>query len=84
MAGLPKDTRAVRRLWSGLKRLARTIGDWQARVFLTLVYFVVVAPFALGLRWAADPLSLKARAPSRWRLRPATDATPLERARRQF
>lgn len=74
----------LRGLWEGWKRVARKIGDVQARLLLTVVYFVVVAPFALIVRWAADPLALKAGGHRGWRARPADGGDPLEHARRQF
>ena len=71
----------LRRLWEGWKRVGRKIGDFQARVLLTFFYFVVLAPFALAVRWKADPLGLKRD--GGWH--PVVRAgTPLERARRQF
>ena len=73
----------VRRLWQGWKRFGRKIGDVQARVLLTIFYFVIVAPFALAVRVFADPLGLKPKTAKGWRPRPA--GTPaLEQARRQF
>jgi hypothetical protein len=71
----------VRRLWEGWKRVGRKIGDFQARVLLTLFYFVILAPFALVVRGTADPLAL--RRGGGWHpVAPAGD--PRERARRQF
>ncbi len=74
----------LRTVWHGWKRLGRKIGDFQARVLLTIFYFVMIAPFALIVRWATDPLAVKGRTAKGWRLRPAPVGTPLERARRQF
>src|SRR5262249_37750725 len=48
----------LRRLWQGWKRFGRKMGDFQARIFLTIFYFVILAPFALVMR-LADPLGLK-------------------------
>lgn len=72
------------RLWRGWKRLARRIGDIQARVLLTLFYFVILSPFALIVRWASDPLAIKAGTPHGWRPRASGAATAVERARQQF
>src|SRR5918996_105379 len=38
------------RLWAGWKRFGRRVGDVQARLLLTGFYFLVVAPFALGVK----------------------------------
>jgi hypothetical protein len=73
----------LRRTWRAWKRLGRRIGDAQARLLLTVCYFVVVAPFGLLVRFAGDPLALRAGAPRGWRVRPPTSETPLARALRQ-
>jgi hypothetical protein len=46
----------MRRLWKQWRNLARKVGNFQARILLTLFYFTVAAPFGLGTRWFADPL----------------------------
>ncbi|MBM3220267.1 MAG: hypothetical protein FJZ38_16605 [Candidatus Rokubacteria bacterium] len=72
----------LRRAWEGWKRVGRKVGDVQARVLLTIFYFVILAPFGLGVR-AADPLGLRRRGDG-WRVRPpAPSDDPLIRARRQ-
>ena len=38
----------VKSLWSAWKRLAHKIGNFQARVLLTILYAVVVLPFGVG------------------------------------
>jgi hypothetical protein len=73
---------ALRRLWAGWKRVGRKIGDFQARVLLTLFYFVILAPFALGVRLLADPLGLKH--PGGWVPVVPKAETARERAGRQF
>ena len=52
------------RLWQGWKRVARRIGEFQSRVVLTLLYFLLFAPITLIIR-AKDPLGLKE--PPGWR-----------------
>lgn len=72
----------VRRAWEGWKRFGRKVGDLQARVFLTIFYFVILAPFGVAMR-AVDPLGLR-HAGHGWRPRPsAPPGDPLVRARRQ-
>ena len=71
----------LRRLWEGWKRFGRKLGDFQARMLLTVFYFVILAPFALVMRWQADPLGLKRG--GGW-LPVKSDLDPRERARRQF
>ncbi len=72
----------TKRLWAGWKYIARKIGNFQARVILTVFYFTIALPFGTGARWLADPLHLKRRAaPSGWRAREvrAPDLTELRR-----
>ncbi len=74
---------ALSRAWQAWKRAAHWLGDKQAIVIYTLLYFVVIGPIALARRISADPLQLRARRrPSFWLPRAATPGT-LEEARRQ-
>ena len=73
----------LRRLWNGWQRVGRKIGDVQARALLTVFYFVILAPFALIVGWATDPLALKPATSKGWQPRASAPGTPLERARRQ-
>ena len=74
---------ALRSLWEGWKRVARKIGNFQARIILLVFYFVVVCPFALVVRWTSDPLSLKPKSPHGWRPAPQPEGNPADRAMRQ-
>jgi len=65
-------------------RVAKKIGDFQARLILTVIYFIIVGPFALILRWAADPLSLKKSVRQGWREKPEPKDSALKRAMNQF
>lgn len=75
---------AARALWECWKRVGKKIGDFQARILLTLFYFFVLGPFALVVRWGSDPLAIKARTQRGWRQRAVGKETPMERATRQF
>jgi hypothetical protein len=55
----------MRRLWESWKRLARVIGNLQARLFLILFYFTVMLPFGLLVRLRSDPLQTQ-RPPTSW------------------
>jgi hypothetical protein len=62
--------------------VAHVIGNVQARVLLTLFYFVVVPPFALIVKLATDPLGLRPPRPgSFWTVRAEADGAT---GRRQF
>jgi len=74
----------MKKLWENWKKLAKKIGDFQARFILTVLYFVIVAPFALIVRFAADPLSIKPRVKQGWHLRTESKGSPMGRAFNQF
>jgi hypothetical protein len=57
--------RNLRSLWSAWKRLAHRIGNFQARVLLTILYSVVVLPFGVAARLFSDSLRTKHR-PAGW------------------
>ena len=73
---------AARAAWQWWTRVARRIGDVQARILLNLFYFVILAPFALVLR-RKDPLAIRPGAPRGWRSREATARPVVEQAHRQ-
>jgi hypothetical protein len=86
MAGSLRTERpsVVRALWEWWKRVARRIGDFQARVLLMLFYFLIAGPFALVVSRVSDPLAIKPDTPRGWRPRGNLEGAPMERARRQF
>ena len=55
----------LNRLWEAWKGGARRIGDFQARVLLTVIYAVVVLPFGVFFRTFGDPLRIRRR-PTKW------------------
>jgi len=57
-------------------------GSMLSRIFLTLLYFLVLGPFALVYQLAADPLRLKRRKDGNWAAWEADNET-LAAARRQ-
>jgi len=63
---LSEDLKA---LWNAWKRLAHKIGNFQARVLLTLIYALIVLPFGLIARLFSDPLHIRHR-PTKWSDRP--------------
>jgi hypothetical protein len=74
--------KVLRSAWEAWKRFGKKVGDLQARILLTLFYFIVLTPFGLAMR-VADPLGLR-RTGLGWRPRPQAPAgDPLVRARRQ-
>ena len=73
---------SMRALWEGWKRVAKRIGDVQARALLTIFYFLILAPFALVVRWGMDPLAIKTAAG--WCSKEGGSGHTLEQASRQF
>ena len=71
--------RVPSRLWRGWKRIAHRAAEFQSRVILGLLYWVVVVPVGL-LRGRARP---RTSAPE-WKTRTLTDHVTIEDARRQF
>jgi len=69
-------------LWQGWVKVAKKIGDFQARLILSVFYLLVIIPIGLIARLFADPLGLKKNRAT-WESKPSS--TPrLEDARRQF
>ena len=75
---------ALKRFWSAWRRIAKKVGNFQARVLLAIFYFTLFCPFALIVRWCTDPLAIKPGSPHGWRPLGPTESLPLDRARRQF
>jgi hypothetical protein len=69
------------RLAEGWKKFGRAIGNFNARVLLTLLYSIVILPFGLAVRFFADSFHTKKR-PESWFDHPPLPNT-LEEARRQ-
>ena len=67
--------------WQWWKKLAHKIGNFQARIILSLFYAVLVLPFGLAARWFSDPLRIK-KLPDQWLDHPS-EACDMEWARRQ-
>ena len=71
----------LRALWRWWTRVAHAIGTFQARVLLTVLYVVLLPPFALIAR-RSDPLQRRAGGPG-WIARPVK-VIGVDEARRQF
>ena len=76
--------RLLKTVWNGWKRVAHKIGDFQARLLLSVFYFGVLGPFALGMKLCSDPLRVGRRATAGWLVRPEVTLDPHARAQRQF
>jgi hypothetical protein len=74
----------MRPFWEWWKRIARRIGDFQARLILVLFYFVIFAPFAILVRWLSDPLAIKPGTARGWLVWRKKESAAMEQARQQF
>ena len=70
------------RMWEGWKRVAKKIGDFNARLILSLFYFIILGPFSVLVR-ISDPLRLRKNSHG-WTKRPVSDETALKRALEQW
>jgi len=71
----------LKRAWQAWKDLAHKIGNFQARVLLTIFYSVLVLPFGVAERLFSDPLRIK-KLPTQWLDHP-DDTCDLQWARKQ-
>lgn len=63
------------------KKIGHAIGNFQARILLTVIYYVLILPFGLVVRAFSDSMHMKKR-PEKWFDHPPIPNT-LEEARRQ-
>lgn len=63
-------------------QFSERFGNMLSRVFLTLLYFLVLGPFAIVYRMVADPLRLRRPSQGNWWEWEASNET-LRAARRQ-
>lgn len=73
----------LRKLWEKWKAFGRRVADFQARVILMLVYFVIVPIFGLLVRGFSDPLYVKRQPRDSMWLPKHLDEPSIEAARRQ-
>ena len=64
------------------KKIAKTVSNFQTKLILTIVYFLLITPIALIYKIFADPLKLKKKKTANWAERKPEDLTILK-ARRQ-
>jgi hypothetical protein len=51
----------LKTVWRKWRAFGQVMGDFVARVFMTVFYFTVAIPFGIGVRLFKDPLRLKAK-----------------------
>jgi hypothetical protein len=73
----------LQKIWERWKAFGQFLGNWLARIVLTIFYFTIFVPFGLGVKWFSDPLYLKDTSAGFWRPRTTGDQT-LEDVMRQY
>jgi hypothetical protein len=53
-------------LWQQALRFSERFGNMLSRALLTVLYFLLLGPFAVFYRLAADPLHLRRRRAGNW------------------
>jgi hypothetical protein len=74
----------IKKLWEKWKAFGHKVGNFQARLLLTVFYFIVICPFAAVVKFGAKPLRLKLLHTSNWLPHQAESGDIMSRARRQF
>ena len=69
-------------VWKKWRAFGQIMGDFVARIFMTVFYFTVAVPFGIGVRWLKDPLRLKSKEVA-WLKREEREET-IETARRLY
>jgi hypothetical protein len=72
--------KTLKRLWQAWKDLAHKIGNFQARILLT-IFYVILFPFGMATRLFSDSLRIKQR-PTQWLDHP-NEACDMQWARKQ-
>lgn len=71
-------------LWNAWKGFASRMGNYQSRVLMAFIYFVVVLPFGVGVTLLSDPLRVKhAKGPSNWQPKALPLKPSIQEAREQ-
>lgn len=73
----------IKEFWRGWQAFGQFLGDWLARVVLTIFYFSILVPFGVGVRLFSDPLQIKTEGVGLWRVRQTGDQK-LEETMRQY
>lgn len=81
--GNPQRVGGLLKLWRRWQAIAHAIGNFQARVLLSLLYFVMVPPFGLITHVTMDPLQLRRQPRKTFWITTAPRASSLADARKQ-
>ena len=71
-------------LWDAWKGFAGRMGNYQSRVLMSFIYFIIVLPFGVGVTLLSDPLNIKRpQSPSNWHPKELPLKPSIEDAREQ-
>lgn len=73
----------LKTIWLKWKAIAKVISNFQAKLILTLIYFIFVTPIAILFKIIFDPLYIRSHKKTYWIKRNPEDTT-ISQARRQF
>ena len=74
----------LKKLWARWQGLWNRVGSFQSRIVLSLLFFILVSPFALGVKAFSDPLRIRHQSnESHWLPRMKSEVD-LEQFKRQF
>lgn len=74
----------LRKIWESWKEISVYIGDFQARLLLTIFYFTVALPFGVFVSLFGDPLKIRTTPQgTAWLNRPTGDIE-LEETQKQY
>jgi hypothetical protein len=80
---IPAGASIFRAIWLRWAHFSHRLGDFQGRLLMAFVYFLVVTPFGIGMRLFGDPLGRKKGAARGWHEFHNTSQT-LDESMRQF
>jgi len=72
----------LRTVWRKWRAFGKVMGDFVARIVMTIFYFTIAIPFGMGVRLFKDPLHLESQQTG-WLKREERDDT-IEDARRLY
>jgi len=73
-----------KRLWARWQGFWDRVGSFQSRLVLSMLFFILVSPFALGVKIFSDPLRIKDKDSESYWLSKMRNVVDLDEAKRQF
>ena len=77
------QTKPLMNLWNGWKRFATRLGNYQSRIWLAIIYFILMVPFGMLMRLFMNPWKSSNTEGTAW-IQKEPSKTDLSSARNQF